>query len=71
MKIFKVGDLVIGRFCDQTDCYPGGSPKYKTEYGIVTGVYTEEGAGAYRLSLIVRGEEKWAMDYSVRLVETA
>ena len=41
------------------------------EIGIVTGVFLEEGAGTYRLSLIIRGEEKWAFDYSLTLVEAA
>ena len=71
MRIFQVGDLVSGRFPDHNDRYPGGSPKFKEEIGIVTGVFIEEGAGTYRLSLIVRGVEKWAFDYSLTLVEAA
>ena len=70
-RLFQVGDLVTGRFPDHTDRYEGGSPKWKEEIGIVTGVFIEKGSGTYRLSLIIRGEEKWAFDYSLTLVEAA
>ena len=70
MRILKVGDLVTGRFPDYNDLYPGGSPKHKTEVGIVTGVYIEEGYGTYRVSLMIRGIEVYAFDYSLKLLET-
>ena len=71
MRIFEVGDLVTGRFPDHSDRYPGGSPKHKAEIGIVTGVYIEEGYGTYHLSLMIRGKEVYAFDYSLTLVEAA
>ena len=71
MKIFQVGDLVRGRFVDHSDQYPGGAPKWKDYVGLVIGVYPEEGAGAYRVKILIHGKERWAMDYCLNLVETA
>ena len=71
MRTFEVGDLVSGSFPDHSDCYPGGSPRFKKMIGIVTGVYIEEGYETYRLSLLIRGEEKWSFNYSLHLVEAA
>lgn len=71
LRILQVGDLVSGRFVDHSDRYPGGSPKHKDYFGLVIGVYPEEGAGAYRVKVLIQGENRWAMDYCLNLVETA
>ena len=71
MKAFQVGDLVQGRFVDHSDCYPNGQPKHKNYVGLVIGVFIEEGYGAYRVKVLIQGEERWAMDYSLKLVEVA
>ena len=71
MRTFEVGDLVSGNFPDYSDLYPGGSPKFKTMYGIITGVFTEEGYETYRLSILIRNELVWAFNYSLQLVEAA
>ena len=71
MRTFEVGDLVSGRFVDRTDRYPNGQPKHKEYMGLVVGVFIEEGYGAYRVKVLIQGQEKWAMDYSLKLVEAA
>ena len=71
LRTFEVGDLVQGSFPDHNDLYQNGSPRFKQMVGIVTGVYIEEGYETYRLSILIRGEEKWAHNYSLRLVEAA
>ena len=69
MKIFKVGDLVSGTFPDNGDLYPNGQARYKTMYGIITGVFLEEGYETYRLSVLIRNEIVWSFNYSLHLVE--
>lgn len=71
MRTFEVGDLVRGSFPDHNDSYPNGSPKFKTMYGIITGVFIEEGYETYRLSVLIRNELVWAHNYSLQLVEAA
>ena len=71
MRTFEVGDLVSGNFPDYNDLYPGGSPKFKTMYGIITGVFIEEGYETYRLSILIRNKLVWAYNYSLQLVEAA
>ena len=71
MRIFEVGDLVSGNFPDHKDPYPNGSPKFKTMYGIITGVFLEQGYETYRLSVLIRNEIIWSFNYSLHLVEAA
>ena len=71
LRTFEVGDLVSGEFPDYEDPYPGGSPKFKTMIGIVTGVFIEEGYETYRLSILIRDQIVWSFDTSLRLVEAA
>lgn len=71
MRTFQVGDLVQGLFVDRTDCYPNGQPKHKNYVGLVIGVFIEEGYEAYRVKVLIQGEERWAMDYSLKLMEVA
>ena len=71
LRPFEIGDLVRGSFPDHSDLYPNGSPRFKKMIGIVTGVYIEEGYETYRVSILIRGEEKWAHNFSLPLVEAA
>ena len=71
LRIFEVGDLVRSVFPDHSDLYPNGSPRFKKMIGIVTGVYIEEGYETYRVSILIRGEERWAHNFSLHLVEAA
>ena len=71
MRTFQVGDLVSGRFVDLSDRYPNGQAKHKNYVGLVIGVYIEEGYNAYRVKVLIQGQEHWAMDYSLELVEAA
>ena len=70
-RVYQEGDLVRGRFVDHSDRYPNGQPKHKEYVGLVVGVFTEEGYGAYRVKVLIQGVERWAMDYSLSLVEAA
>ena len=67
----KVGDLVRGIFPDINDRYPNGSAKHKEYVGLVIDVYNEEGYNANRVKVLVQGQKRWAMDYSLRLVGVA
>jgi len=71
MRTFQVGDLVSGRFVDLSDRYPNGQPKHKEYVGLVIGVFIEKGYGAYRVKVLIQGQEHWAMDYCLHLVEAA